>query len=79
MEFPGILRHATGVAPAEFARRLVALRPGSAITNFCWRPTEWARARAAAAVDAALQSFRPEAIVSTGFCGALDPAWRSPM
>ena len=30
--------------------------------------------RAAAAVDAALDMFRPEAIVSTGFCGALDPA-----
>jgi len=29
--------------------------------------------RAAAAVDAAA-SFRPDAIVSTGFCGALDPA-----
>jgi len=30
--------------------------------------------RAAAAVDAALDMFHPEAIVSTGFCGALDPA-----
>ena len=30
--------------------------------------------RAAAAVDAALATFRPDAIVSMGFCGALDPA-----
>ncbi|MBZ5724129.1 MAG: hypothetical protein LAP87_03965 [Acidobacteriia bacterium] len=29
--------------------------------------------RAAAAVDAAIESFRPDAIVSTGFCGALAP------
>jgi adenosylhomocysteine nucleosidase len=30
--------------------------------------------RAAAAVDAALADFRPDAIVSMGFCGALDPS-----
>ncbi len=30
--------------------------------------------RAAAAVDAALLHFQPDAVVSTGFCGALDPA-----
>jgi adenosylhomocysteine nucleosidase len=30
--------------------------------------------RAAAAVDAALASFRPDALVSMGFCGALDPS-----
>jgi adenosylhomocysteine nucleosidase len=29
--------------------------------------------RAAAAVDAAVATFRPDAIVSMGFCGALDP------
>jgi adenosylhomocysteine nucleosidase len=29
---------------------------------------------AAAAVDAALADFRPDAIVSMGFCGALDPS-----
>jgi len=29
--------------------------------------------RAAAAVDAALQAFQPDAVVSTGFCGAVDP------
>jgi adenosylhomocysteine nucleosidase len=32
--------------------------------------------RAAAAVDSALASFHPDAIVSMGFCGALDPALR---
>src|ERR1039458_9098419 len=31
-------------------------------------------ARAAAAVDAACDRFHPDAVVSTGFCGALDPA-----
>jgi nucleoside phosphorylase len=30
-------------------------------------------ARAAAAVDAAAAAFHPEAVVSAGFCGALDP------
>jgi adenosylhomocysteine nucleosidase len=30
-------------------------------------------ARAAAAVDAASKAFKPNAVVSTGFCGALDP------
>jgi nucleoside phosphorylase len=30
--------------------------------------------RAAAAVDAACEVFLPDAVVSTGFCGALDPA-----
>jgi adenosylhomocysteine nucleosidase len=32
------------------------------------------RARAAAAVEAACLVFPPDAVVSTGFCGALDPA-----
>ena len=32
--------------------------------------------RAAAAVNAACVAFRPEAIASTGFCGALDPKLR---
>jgi adenosylhomocysteine nucleosidase len=31
------------------------------------------RARAAAAVDATCAAFQPDAVVSTGFCGALDP------
>jgi adenosylhomocysteine nucleosidase len=31
-------------------------------------------ARAATAVDAGCDEYRPEAVVSTGFCGALDPA-----
>ncbi len=32
-------------------------------------------ARAAAAMEAALAVFQPEAVVSAGFCGALDPAF----
>ena len=30
--------------------------------------------RAASGIDNALRAFRPEAIVSMGFCGALDPS-----
>jgi hopanoid-associated phosphorylase len=71
MEFPGILRHASGVARAklgidwsrsgrlgDYEVMLVANGMGAQ--------------RAAAAVDAALQVFGAEAIVSTGFCGALE-------
>jgi adenosylhomocysteine nucleosidase len=32
--------------------------------------------RAAAATEIAARTFRPEAVVSTGFCGALDPSMR---
>jgi adenosylhomocysteine nucleosidase len=70
MEFPGILRHATGVKPAGLpvdwsrtarlgTRELVLAANGAGAL------------RAASAVDAALDNFAAEAIVSTGFCGAL--------
>ena len=70
MEFPGILRHATGVesvgVPVDWSRsarlgdyELVLVANGMGAQ------------RAASAVDAALQGFPAEAIVSTGFCGAL--------
>ena len=72
MEFPGILSRAEQARPArlpvDWARSarlgdhevlLVANGAGAQ--------------RAAAAVDAAVESFRPDAVVSTGFCGALDP------
>ncbi len=72
MEFPGILRHASAAAPAKlgidwsrFARlgnhELLLVANGMGAQ------------RAAAAVDAGLQGFDAEAIVSTGFCGALEP------
>jgi adenosylhomocysteine nucleosidase len=72
MEFTGILRHAVGVSPAPLAldwsrsarlgnHELVLAANGAGAQ------------RAAAAVDSALQRFPAEAIVSTGFCGALAP------
>jgi adenosylhomocysteine nucleosidase len=72
MEFPGILHHATGVSPAgpavDWSR---AARLG---THDVVLAANGAGAqRAASAVEAALASFPAEAIVSTGFCGALAP------
>jgi adenosylhomocysteine nucleosidase len=72
MEFPGILGHTTEVKPAglpvDWSRsarlgthELVLVANG--VGAHC----------AAAAVDAALERFPAEAIVSTGFCGALAP------
>src|ERR1017187_10184541 len=72
MEFPGILRHTTEVKPAglpvDWSRsarlgnhELVLIANGAGAH------------RAAAAVDAALERFPAETIVSTGFCGALAP------
>jgi adenosylhomocysteine nucleosidase len=71
MEFTGILRHTAQARPhsiaADWSRTgtlngnevlLVANGVGSS--------------RAAAAVDSALQTFQAEAVVSTGFCGALE-------
>ena len=72
MEFPGILRHATEATstavPVAWSRsarlgnhQLVLAANGAGAQ------------RAASAVEAALQGFPAEAIVSTGFCGALAP------
>jgi adenosylhomocysteine nucleosidase len=74
-EFDGLLIRAEGASPvplaADWARRcswrghdalLVANGAG--------------RLRAAAAVEAACQVFSPDAVVSTGFCGALDSTLR---
>jgi len=73
MEFTGLLQHCRNVhvldAPIDYAReallgdheiRLAAHGAGAH--------------HAVAALDAALASFRPDAIASIGFCGALDPA-----
>jgi adenosylhomocysteine nucleosidase len=72
MEFRGLLRHATRVhvldSPAGWSRSgflggyEIAMAANGAGAG-----------RAAAAVDAALAGFAPDAIVSVGFCGALDP------
>ena len=72
MEFPGILRHARGVGRPRLAvnwvrsvnlggHQLLLLANGAT------------RRRAGAALDAAWDAFRPEALVSTGFCGAVTP------
>jgi adenosylhomocysteine nucleosidase len=72
MEFPGILAHATKARPAAFpidwarSARLgeheVVLAANGAGAR-----------RAGSAVDAALEHFAADGIVSTGFCGALAP------
>jgi adenosylhomocysteine nucleosidase len=71
-EFSGILAHADRcervAAPVDWARSarfrgheaLLAANGAGAV-------------RAAAAVDAGLKVFRADALVSTGYCGALDP------
>jgi adenosylhomocysteine nucleosidase len=72
MEFPGILAHA-----AETRRAALEVR---------WARSAWlsghemllaangaGASRAAAAVDRALETFAADAVVSTGFCGALRP------
>lgn len=72
MEFPGILRHAAGVSPAHLAldwSRSARLGPHELVLAANGAGAR----RAAGAVDAALQRFPAEAIVSTGFCGALAP------
>jgi adenosylhomocysteine nucleosidase len=72
MEFPGILRHATGVSPANLAidwSRSARLGNHELVLAANGAGAE----RAAAAVDAALQHLPVDAIVSTGFCGALAP------
>jgi adenosylhomocysteine nucleosidase len=73
MEFPGLLRRSTGVrAPdlgAHWSR--TASLSGHEILLIA---NGAGAARAAAAVDATLASFRPDCLISTGFCGGLDPA-----
>jgi adenosylhomocysteine nucleosidase len=72
MEFPGILARTSGISQA----RIVADWSRYATLNG-WQALFVANGagpgRAAAAVDAAVGQFRPDVIVSTGFCGALSP------
>src|SRR5258708_977177 len=72
MEFPGILastRNArTAAVPVDWARQ--AQLGGN---EFLLVANGIGRKRAVAAVDTALANFRADAIVSTGFCGALSP------
>jgi adenosylhomocysteine nucleosidase len=72
MEFRGILARAgqaqAARLPVDWAR---TIRLGGhdvlAVANGA------GASRAASALDAAVEIFRPDAVVSTGFCGALDP------
>jgi len=72
MEFPGILRHTAGVSPAYLAldwSRSARLGDHELVLAANGAGAQ----RAASAVEAALERFPAEAIVSTGFCGALAP------
>jgi adenosylhomocysteine nucleosidase len=73
-EFAGLLAHATGAEPCgaavSWARR-VRLGAHEALLA----ANGVGAARAAAGVDAALSVFDAEAVVSTGFCGALEPGF----
>jgi adenosylhomocysteine nucleosidase len=72
MEFTGILRHTMDARPAHLA--VDWSRSARLGTHLLVLAANGAGAqRAAAAVDAALQSSLADAIVSTGFCGALAP------
>jgi adenosylhomocysteine nucleosidase len=72
MEFPGILAHATDSksisVPVNWSR---SARLGN--HELVLAANGAGARRAASAVDAALKDFPAEAIVSTGFCGALAP------
>jgi nucleoside phosphorylase len=72
MEFAGIVARASGMSsaglPVKWSRfAQVGGHRALLVANGA------GPARAAAAVDATFRAFQPEAIVSTGFCGALAP------
>jgi adenosylhomocysteine nucleosidase len=72
MEFTGIVSHGVssrGPAPAVDWSRLVKLRGNYLLLVANGVGTR----RAMLAVDAVGGEFTPDAVVSTGFCGALDP------
>jgi adenosylhomocysteine nucleosidase len=75
MEFSGMLSFTHGrkrtVAPLEW---VYSGTLGRYEVLFATHGAGWKRA--AAAVDAAYSTFRPDAVISTGFCGALDPQLR---
>jgi adenosylhomocysteine nucleosidase len=71
MEFTGILRHTAAVRPAPVAVDWARTgRLGDAEVMLVANGVGCQRA--ATAVDAALETFPADAVVSTGFCGALD-------
>jgi adenosylhomocysteine nucleosidase len=72
MEFPGFLSHAADPRPAKVAADWARTAHLGSHDVLLVANGAGAR-RAAAAVDAALAVFKADAVVSTGFCGALDP------
>jgi len=71
MEFSGLAARAKNVRRANLA--LDWARAADLAGNEVMFVANGAgRKRAAAAVDAVLRDFRPDAVISTGFCGALD-------
>ena len=72
MEFAGVLARARS---AEAGRLPVDWARSAKLENhtILMAANGMGSARAAAAVDAAVPVFHPEAVVSAGFCGALDP------
>jgi adenosylhomocysteine nucleosidase len=72
MEFRGLLAHATAIREAEVAANWSrsAMLGGNRVLLVA---NGAGPRRAAAATDAGLKAFDAEAIVSTGFCGALSP------
>ncbi len=70
MEFPGLLRRATAVRPtdlaADWSRRALLNGNEALLVANGVGPV-----RAAAATEAGIAAYEPDAIVSTGFCGAL--------
>jgi adenosylhomocysteine nucleosidase len=75
MEFPGLLRRATAVKPMDLAvdwSRKALLNGNEAVLI----ANGVGPARAGTATATGIEAFRPDAIVSTGFCGALSPSLR---
>lgn len=75
MEFADIVHRAAGVEKPKLGVNWARTgRIGS--NDFLLVANGATRGRAGAALDAGCQSFRPEAVVSTGFCGAVAPELR---
>jgi len=71
-EFPGILRHAETIERPRLAVNWV--RSATICGHeFLLLANGATRRRVAGALDAVWETFRPEAVVSTGFCGAVSP------
>lgn len=72
MEFSSILRHAEAIEKPPLAVNWIRSARISG-HQFLLLANGATRRRAGAALDAVWDSFRPQALVSTGFCGAVSP------